>query len=235
MHFILGCFERNAAYDTGSLDSFCRTRFAVACHKTVVQNAIKRVLHTCETLRRVIVFVMYMEITVFDSITGFLRQKIVIDKRFCCLAGEFHHHSCGRVRVHVGVFPGDVVAFGFNYFQKHVAGLGTSGYAALIPVGDISFGHFFSRAVHQFQFNAILNLFNSHALVSRAADAVSYFLKKRFVFSHLGLQHRFSNGGFNFLFVISDNTAVALYYCLYHLLCSGFFMRFKNVAKLQKL
>ena len=159
-----------------------------------------------------------MKIPVAHGVASFGREKVVVNKGLGRFGGEFHHHSRGRVGVHVGVLAGDVVVFRLDDFQEDVAGLGTSGYAALVAIGDIAFGHFLARRFHEFQFHAVLNLFYGHLLLAGNADAVGDFLDQRLVFAERGLQHGLADGGLDFLFVVAHDATVAFFYGLYHLL-----------------
>ena len=116
MHFILRCLKRDTTYDACSFNALCRTRLSMAGHKSMLQDTIKRVLHTCKALSRIIILVMNVEIALAHGITCACRQKIVINKRFSRFTRKLHHHACGSVRIHVGVFAGYIVALGFNYF-----------------------------------------------------------------------------------------------------------------------
>ncbi len=184
--------------------------------KAEFQNFVKRMLHTGEALGRVVVFVVNVKIAIANRITCFLRQKVVIDKRLCGLACKLHHHACRRVSVHIGVLSGYFIIFSLDNLQKHVTGLGATGNAALVAVGNISFGNFLARAVHQFHFNAVLDFFHTHPLLSCDPYAIRNFLYQRFVFASLCLQHSLAYCCLDFFFVIADHSTISLYYYLYH-------------------
>ena len=157
-----------------------------------------------------------MEVAGAHGIAGFLRKKIVVNKGLGGLAREFHHHSRRGIGVHIGVLARDVVAFGLDDFQEHVAGLGAASDASLVAICYIAFRHFLAGGVHELHFHAVLNLFNCHAFVAGDAYAVGYFLNEGFVFATLGLKHGFSDGGFDFFFIIAYHASVAFDDSLYH-------------------
>ena len=114
-------------------------------HKTVAKDVVERVLHASKTFGRVVVFVVYVEISVAYGVASLWGQQIVVNERLCGFRCELHHHSRGGIGVHIRVFPGDIVVFGFDYFKEHVARLGASCDTALIAVCDVAFGHLFAR------------------------------------------------------------------------------------------
>ena len=104
----------------------------------VAQYAVKGMLHACQALCGIIVFVVDVYVVVLDGILHLRAEQIVVNERFCGLAREFHHHSCRGVGVHVGVLARDVIALGLYDFQEDVARLCASGDGALVAVSDIS-------------------------------------------------------------------------------------------------
>ena len=193
------------------------TVFAMTRHKTSLKNAVERMLHTCQTFGRVVVFVMNVYIVVFYGLLGCGGQQIIVDKRFRGLAGELHHHSGGGICVHVCVFTRNVVIFRLYNLKKHVASLCPPGYAALVAVCDVSFGNILAGGFHEFDLDPVLNFFDSHALLARHAHPVGYFLYESFILAHFCSEHGLADSGFDFLLIISGHTAVALNNCLYHL------------------
>ena len=218
MHLVLGCLKRYAADDTCCLYALGRTRLAVAGSEAVFQYLVERVLYACQTLGRIVVLVMYMEITVAHSLARFVRQKIVVDKRFGGLARKLHHHTRRRVSVHVGVLAGDVIILGLDYLKEHVAGLGPACDVTLIAIGNISLGHLLTRALHQLELHPVLNFLYCHAFIAGHADTIGYLKDKTFVLPDFSLQHSLADSCFYLLVIISHDTAVALYYSLYHLI-----------------
>ena len=216
VHFILGGFERDTPYDAGSLYALGGARLAVTGYEAVFKYAVERMLHTGETLGRVIVFVVYVKIAVVDSLAHLGREQIVVDKGLGGLAGKLHHHARGRVGVHVGVLAGDVVALGLDDLEKHVAGLGAASYRPLIAVGDIAFGHLLTGRFHEFELDTVLYLLYAHLFVARHGDAVGYTRDEGLVLAHLGGEHCFAYGCLDFLFVVAYYAPVALYHCAYH-------------------
>ena len=211
MHFVLCRFERDAGDHACRLDSFCGTRFAVAGDEPVFEDAVERMLHASEAFGGVIILVVNVDIIVFHRLLHFGREEIVVDKGFCCLAGELHHHPGRGVGVHVGVLAGYVVVFRLDDLKKHVAGLCAAGNAALVAIGYITFGDILSRGLHELDFHAVLDGLHGHAFVAAHADAVGYFGYQSLVFSHFGGEHGLADRRFYLLFVISDYAAVALF------------------------
>ena len=188
----------------------------MAGYKAALKNIVERMLHACEALGGVVVFVVYVQVVVAYGLARLGCEEVVVDKRFRSLAGKFHHHACRRVCVHVGVLSRDVVALGLDYFMEHIACLSLACDAALVAVGDISFCHFLTRAVHQLKLDHVLYFLDGHALGAVGTDAVGYFLYQGLVFAKLGREHGFADGRLDFFFVITDDSAVAFYNCLYH-------------------
>ena len=216
MHFVLSGFKRYAGYDAGCLDTFGRSRFAVAGNETVVEDIVERMLYASEAFGRVVVFVVNMDIVVAYGIAGFRCEEIVVYEGFCGFAREFHHHSRGRVGIHVGILAGDIVVLCLDDFMEHVAGFGLACYAALVAIGDIAFGDFLAGAVHEFKLDHILNVFHGHAFVAFGSDTVCYFLYQRLVFTKLGCKHGLADGCLDFFLIVTHDTTVAFDYYLYH-------------------
>ena len=175
-------------------------------------------LHAGETLCRIVVFVVDVQIVAFYGVGCLWGEEVVVDKRFCCLAGKFHHHTGWRVGVHVGVLACDVVRLRLDDFKENVACLGAACDAALVAVGDVAFCHFLARTLHQFKLNVVLNFLYAHLLFAVHADAVGDFLDKRFVLALLRRNHRFADCRLDFLFVVAHDSSVAFNHCLYHIL-----------------
>ncbi len=226
MHFILGGFERYAGDDTCGFYALCGARLAMAGNETVVEDIVEGMLYTGEAFGRVVVFVVYVYVVVAHGVASLGCEQIVVYEWFCSLAGELHHHACGRIGVHVRIFAGDVVVFCLDDFMEHVAGLGLSGNAALVAIGDIALGNFLSGAVHEFELHHVLNVFYGHALVAFGTDAVGYFLNQSLVFAKLGSEHGFSDCRLDFFFVITHDATVAFDYYLYHRLFLVCIVRF---------
>ncbi len=194
----------------------------MTCDETILENAVKRMLHTGETLGGIIVFVVDVDIAVVDSLTHLGREQIVVHKRLGGLAGKFHHHAGRRVGVHIGVLACDVVVFSLDNLKKHVASLGSTCDRTLVAIGDVTFGNFFAGRVHQLELYAVLYLLDSHLLTACHGYDVGYTCYERLVLAHLGCQHSLTNCSLDFFFIIADDTSVALNHCMYHL---GFMLR----------
>ena len=114
----------------------------MAGYEAVLEYAVERMLHAGKALGGVVVLVVYVYVVVADGFANFGREQIIVDERLCSFAGEFHHHACRRVGIHVGVLTGDIVVLGLDDFVEHVGGLGTAGNATLVAICYIAFGHF---------------------------------------------------------------------------------------------
>ncbi len=232
VHLVLRRLKRYASDDTGSLDAFCRTRLAVAGSKSVFEYTVKRMLHACKALRRIVVFVMDMQIAVAHSLARFVRQQIVVDKRLSGLAREFHHHSRRRIGVHIRILAGDVIVLGLDDFKEHVACLGTAGYASLVAVGYITFRNLLPGALHQLHLHTVLNLLHSHAFRTGHADSVGNLMYQSLIFAHLRLKHGLADGRLYLFVIIAHDAPVALNYSLYH---REFYLIIFTCAKLRIL
>ena len=77
--------------------------------ETVQQDVVEWVLAAGEALCGVVVLVVYVQIVVAHSLLCLLAQKNIVYEWLCCLAGEFHHHTCRGVGVHVGILAGYII------------------------------------------------------------------------------------------------------------------------------
>ena len=137
MHFILSRLERNATEDASRLDPFCRTGFTMTDIESVFQDLIQGMLYAGETFGRIIIFIVYVQISLPNGIFYFFYQQIIVDKRLCRFTGKFHHHPCRGVRIHICVFPGNVVGFCFDNFQKNISRFCFTCNAPLVSISDI--------------------------------------------------------------------------------------------------
>ena len=216
VHLVLGCFQRDASQDTGSLDAFGRARFAVSGREAVFQNMVQRMLHACQALGGIIILVMDVQIVLGDGIQNFFTQQIVVHERLGGFAGKFHHHACRGISIHIGIFACDVVGLDVDNLQEHVARLCLAGNASLVAVGDVFLGNVLAAALHQLHFHQILDGFHRHLRIPLERDAVRNLVYQLQVFTFICMQHGFPDGGGYFFFVESDDASVALEYCLYH-------------------
>ena len=184
--------------------------------ETVVENIVERMLYAGERFGGIVVFVVDVDISGADGIAHHGGNQVVVDEGFCCLGSEFHHHAGRRVCVHVGILASDVVVLRFDDLQEHVASLGAACYGALVAICNVAFGHLFSRTLHQFEFHFVLYLLDSHLFVAGHTYAVGNFLYEGFVFAEIGGEHGLAYGGFDFFFIVADDSAVAFDDCLYH-------------------
>ena len=137
MHFILSRLERNATEDASRLDPFCRTGFTMTDIESVFQDLIQGMLYAGETFGRIIIFIVYVQISLPNGIFYFFYQQIIVDKRLCRFTGKFHHHPGRRIRIHIGIFPGHLIRFRLYDFQKDIPGFRFTGHTTLIPVSNI--------------------------------------------------------------------------------------------------
>ena len=216
VHFVLSRLHRDTAQDTRGFYAFGRTRLPMSGTKPLFQYLVERVLYTRQTLGRIVIFIMDMNVSMTYGVSYFITQQIIIDKRFCRLAGEFHHHAGRSIGIHIGIFPSDVVGLGIDDIEKHLSRLGLTGNATLIPISDILLCDFLTRTFHQFHFDPILNFLHRHLFTAIASNAVGYFTDQRFVFSLFGMEHRFADSRHDFFFVEADNTAITFDNSLYH-------------------
>ena len=232
VHLVLGCFQRDASQDTGSLDAFGRARFAVSGREAVFQNMVQRMLHACQALGGIIILVMDVQIVLGDGIQHFFTQQIVVHKRLGGFAGKLHHHARRGIGIHVGIFACDVVGLDVDNFQEHVARLCFAGNASLVAVSDVFLGNVLAAALHQLHFHQILDGFHRHLRISLERDAVRNLVYQLQVFPLVCMQHGFADGRCYFFFVESDDAPVALEYCLYHnLLCLNVTVFFSLIAE----
>ena len=157
-----------------------------------------------------------MQVAVAYSLTRLMRQKVVIDERLGSLAGKLHHHSGGRIRIHVGILTGDVIALSLDYLKEHVAGFGTTRDITLVAIRDIALRNFLAGTFHKLELDTVLDFLHGHTLIARHTDAIGDFVDERFILSHFGLKHCLTDCRLDFFIVIAYDATVALNYCLYH-------------------
>ena len=162
VHFVLCSLQGDTTQDASGFNAFGRARFSVSGREPVLQDVVQRMLHASQTLGRVIILVMDVQVILADSFQYFIAQQIVVNKRLGSLAGKLHHHAGRSVGVHVGVFAGNVIRFDVDDLQEHIARFCLAGNAALVAVSYILLGYVFTAALHQFQFNQILDGFHCH-------------------------------------------------------------------------
>ena len=68
VHLVLHGLHGDTSEDACCLDSLCRTRLAVAGEETVLEDLVERVLDTCQTLGRVVVLVMNVDVVASYSL-----------------------------------------------------------------------------------------------------------------------------------------------------------------------
>ena len=216
VHFVLGGLQRDAAQDTGCLDALGRARFAVSGRETVSQDAVQWVLYARQALGGVVVLIVDVQVVALHGIQDLFVQQVVVYERFGGFAGKLHHHAGGGVGIHVGVLAGDVVGLDVDDLQEHVARLGFAGNAALVAISNVFLCHIFATALHQLQFYHVLDGFYGHLCCTAERNVIGDLVDELHVFAFIGVQHGFSDGSGNLLFVEADNAAVTLDNCLYH-------------------
>ena len=133
---------------------------------------VQRVLHTSERLRGVIVLVVDVQIVMRHCLATLLRQQVVVNKGLGGLRCELHHHASWCVGIHVGIFASDIVVLHIDDIQEHITGLGLTGYAALVTVGDVFLGNILAARLHQLHLHQVLNLLYGHLALSTLCYAV---------------------------------------------------------------
>ena len=216
VHLVLRCFQRDTRQHTGRLDALGCPRRAMASRKTVIENVVQRMLTAGERLCGIIIFVVYMQIVMLHGLPAFLAKKIVVDKGFGRFAREFHHHSRGCIRVHVGIFARHIIVFHVDDFEKHISRFRLSGNAALIAVGNVCLRHVFPTAFHQLHLHEILYSLHRHLRFTGKSDAVCNLLNQFFVFALVCIEHCLADSGHYFLVVEAHDAAIAFYHRLYH-------------------
>ena len=155
-------------------------------------------LHASERFGRIIVLIVNMDIIVTDRLSDFLTQEIVVDKRLCGLAGEFHHHAGRCVRIHIGILACDIRTFDVYNVKKHVAGLCLARNRPLVAVLNVFLSHIFSAAAHQLALHGILNLLHAHLLLTMQGDKAGDAFSQTGILASLRVLHRLADGSHNF-------------------------------------
>ena len=91
---------------------------------------------------------MNMQVIVGNCLFYLFAQQVIVNERFGCLTGKFHHHTCGGICVHICIFAGNVVRLDIDDFQEHIAGFCFTGNTALIAVGNVFLSHILAATVH---------------------------------------------------------------------------------------
>ena len=216
MHLVLCRLHRDTGHDAGRLDTFGRARLTVSGTESVGEDTFQRVLDAGQTLRGVVILVVDVQVIVAHSLLGLVAQQVIVHERFGRLAGKLHHHACRRVGIHVGILARHIVALDVDDFQEHVACLRLTGYAPLVTVGNVFLCHILAATLHQFHLHHVLNGLHGHLRLSTESHVVGYLTDEVHIFPLVRMQHGFTDGGGNFLFIEADNASVALHYGLNH-------------------
>ena len=183
VHLILGCLHAYAGEHAGRFDTLGGTALAVACHVTAFEHMVQGVLHACERLGRIVVLVVDVEVVLLHSLADIFSQQVVVDEGFRCLRRELHHHTRGRVRVHISILACDVVALDVDDLEKHLTCLGLAGDGTLVAVLDINLGNVLASTLHELEFHSVLNFLHRHLGLAAHGDAVGYLVDEMFVFT----------------------------------------------------
>ena len=188
----------------------------MASPKTVVQYLVQWMLNASEALGGVVVLVVDVQVVGTHGLACLLAEQVVVNERLGGLAGKLHHHAGWRVGVHVGVLACDIVVLGVDDFQEQVASFCLTGDAAFVAIVDVALCYFLTGALHEFELHHILNAFHAHLALSTSSNVVGYALNECLVVAGFGCEHGFADCRFNFFFVVSNNSSITFYYCLYH-------------------
>ena len=176
--------------------------------ESLFKDFVQRMLETGETLCRIVIFVVNVNITVINRIPDVFRQQTLIHIRLGGLGSELHHHSCRCVGVHIRVLASNVVCLRVNYLLKNLAGLSLAGKVALITIGYILLGHLLAGTLHQFQLYTVLNLLDAHIFLFLLGNGICNLCRKNDIFSGVSYVHRFENSGYNLLIIEIDGPSV---------------------------
>ena len=187
---------------------------------------IQRMLNASQTLCRIIVFVVNMNVIMCHSITHIFRQQIIIHKGFRCFRSKLHHHSGRSVCIHIGIFACHIIILDVHNLHKHVTGLGFSCDASLIAIGNILLCYILSSTLHELHFNGILNFLHGHLTLAMNANVVCNLLYECVILTLFGVHHGLSDGCHDFLFVETDYSSVSFYYGLYHYFIGEYGLKF---------
>ena len=216
VHLVLTGFQRDASQYGCCLNTLGWTAGTMASCETMLQDDVERMLYASQTLGRIIIFVVYMNVVVQDGVTNFLAEEVVVNEWFCSFRSKFHHHAGRSVGIHVGVFTGDVIVLGIHDAHEHIACLCLAGNVTLVAVCDVLLCHVLAGTLHELHLDGILDGFYAHLVLATIAYMISDFLNKSFIFTLVCVQHGFTYGSHDFLLIETNNASVTLYYSLYH-------------------
>ena len=80
VHLVLASFQRNASQYCCSLDALCWTARTMTGCESMFENDIQWVLYASQTLGRIIVFIMDMNVVMHDGVANILREEVVVDE-----------------------------------------------------------------------------------------------------------------------------------------------------------
>ena len=184
--------------------------------ESLIQNLVQWMLEACETLGRVVVLVVDMNISVIYRLPDIFGQQAFVNVSLCGLGCELHHHAGRCVGIHISIFTRNIIGLSVNDFLEDFAGLGLAGEISLIPVCDIFLCDFLARTLHELELHAVLDGLDTHFLIVPFGNDISDFSCENDIFSSLGDVHRFQYGGDDFLIVERYASSIAFYYILDH-------------------
>ena len=183
----------------------------------MLQDAIQRMLHTGQALRRIVVFIVNVQVVVGHRLLHLGTQQVVIHEGFGRLAGEFHHHASRCVGIHVGILTGHIVRLDIDDLQENVTCLRLAGDAALVAVGDVFLCHILAATLHQLHLHGILNRLHRHLRVATESDMIGDLANQLLVLPLIGMEHCLTDGRHNLILVEAHDAAISFDYGLYHL------------------
>ena len=216
MHLILDGFHGNTCEHSCRLDSLGRTGLTMTGMESLIKNLVERMLQTSQTLRRVIILVMNMYISIVNSLADIIRKQALIHISLRRLRCELHHHTCRRICIHVRILTRNIIGLSIDNLLENFAGLGLSGEIPLVAVSDILFGDLLARALHELELDAILDFLHSHLILLYLGNRICDLGSEDYIFPSISHIHSFQDSCHNFLIVKIHETSVAFNYMLDH-------------------
>ena len=181
VHLVLCTLHRDTGQHAGCLNALSCARCAVPGSKAILQDIIKRMLHTGKTLGWIVILVVNVQVVMLHSVATLFTQKVVVNKRLCCLAGKLHHHAGRCIGVHIGILARYIVVLDINNVEKYLAGLCLTCYRALVAIGDVLLSHVFTTRLHQLHLHQVLYLLHRHLSVALLSYTVGNLVEQSLV------------------------------------------------------
>ena len=169
--------------------------------EAVLQDEVQRVLDAGEGLGGIVVLIVDVDVVVGYSLAHGVAQEALVHIALGGLRGKFHHHARGRVRVHVGVFSGDIVGLGLDNGLEDFVTFGLSCDVTFVAVTDVLLGHLLAGAVHQVVLNHFLDFFHGHDIFVQLGDSLGNLGGEDDILTGIGHIHGLQDGGNNLLVV----------------------------------